>query len=85
VSGSNDHNNRAACNGADRSSQLYRMSAKYTSQLAHATGIFLRQRKPQIIPKFGLSMLPISNRNGLEIGMEYQTVILYSRTDFVTT
>jgi hypothetical protein len=30
-------------------------------------------------------MLPICNKDSHEIGMGYQTVILCSRTDFVTT
>jgi len=70
--------------GRNRPSPLDRIGVKYTNQLAHANGIF-GQWKPQIVAKFGSSMLPICNKNGREIRMEYQMVILCSRTDFVTT
>src|SRR6266404_1505047 len=46
---------------------------------------FFGQWKPQIVAKFGSGMLPICNKDGREIGMGYQRVILCSRTDFVTT
>src|SRR5258706_12994769 len=59
-------------------------SVNYTNQLAHAKDIF-GQWKPSDCRQFGLSMLPNGNRNGRKIGMEYQTVILWSRTDFATT
>src|SRR5258705_2070981 len=68
----------------NRPSPLGRTKRKLHKPIGTCEGHF-RSVEASDCRQFGLSMLPISNRNGREIGMKYQTVILWSRTDFVST